>query len=152
MGEARRLTVPRGVAILRTVVNRRLTTLVLALFYLAQATWLLHAGMDLFAPSVGSVAPPACAGSCCCPKDAQAAGDCCCSSTSHESAPSRAMIEAQCHGAEAALLQAFTQPVTCAFATLDLSFAQSSRIRFPDPTPLLRILAAPPKNVPIMPA
>ena len=48
--------------------RRRLTTFVLAAFYLLQATWLLHAGVDLVFPRIRVVAADACCtNSCGCP-------------------------------------------------------------------------------------
>src|SRR5690349_25059598 len=101
--------------------SRRMTTAVLAVFYLLQATWLLHAGMDLLLPSVrevaAAVADSCCTNACGCPEDVKAAHGCCCVKHAASEAPAKkparqsAIEEARCKGAEEAMTQAFTQPV-----------------------------------------
>ena len=117
--------------------SRRLTTLVLAAFYLLQATWLLHAGMDLLLPTArqaAAVASDSCCNSACgCPEDVKSVYGCCCASgTAAAAAPVQppkapSFLEAaRCKGAEAAMTQAFTQPVVCAFAALYLAQADAT--------------------------
>src|SRR5688572_884828 len=101
--------------------SRRLTTFVLAAFYLLQATWLLHAGIDLLLPTVrevaATVAEDCCSSACGCPEDVKASMGCCCIKDTAVGTPAkkpaqrRAIEEARCKGVEAAMTQAFTQPV-----------------------------------------
>ncbi|MBI3854356.1 MAG: hypothetical protein HY293_01555 [Planctomycetes bacterium] len=125
--------------------SRRLTTFVLAAFYLLQATWLLHAGMDLLLPSV-RVAAAAASDSCCtnacgCPEEVKRANGCCCMKTAaaqpvpKKSAPRSAVEEARCKGVEEAMTQAFTQPVVCAFAALGAPPVESSPVTLPRLSP-----------------
>lgn len=129
--------------------RRRLTTFVLAAFYLLQATWLLHAGMDLLLPTV-RVAAAATSDSCCssacgCPDEVKLVKGCCCDKSApvppKKSAPRSAIEEARCRGVEEAMTQAFTQPVVCAFAALVPPVVQSSDTQLPEASP--RILPIP---------
>src|SRR5436190_19244670 len=96
--------------------SRRLTTVVLAVFYLLQATWLLHAGVDLLLPRVrqaaAAVADACCSNACGCPEEVKAAHGCCCvkhaAAQAPETKPARrsAIEEARCTGAEEAMTQA----------------------------------------------
>jgi len=125
--------------------SRRLTTLVLALFYLLQATWLLHAGMDLLLPSVrrvaATVADSCCSNACGCPEEVKAAQGCCCvkhaaaQAPQGKRAPVSAIEAARCKGLEDAMTQAFTQPVVCAFAAIGLPILDSGRRSTPDLQP-----------------
>src|SRR5262245_5907544 len=114
--------------------SRRLTTFVLAAFYLLQGTWLLHAGMDLLLPSVRQAVAAAgdgcCASACGCPEEVKRANGCCC----NKSAPAKAtkpvrpsaLEAARCKGVEEAMTQAFTQPVVAAFADLPAPILEST--------------------------
>ena len=125
--------------------SRRLTTVVLAVFYLLQATWLLHAGMDLLLPAArevaASVADSCCSNSCGCPEDVKAAHGCCCVKHAGAQAPKQkpaghsAIEEARCKGVEDAMTQAFTQPVVCAFASIGFPVVDISRHSSPNPRP-----------------
>jgi hypothetical protein len=114
--------------------TRRLTTFVLAGFYLLQATWLLHAGVDYVFPRLQQLeaAPDACcARTCGCPEEAQRRKTCCCSKeASGPSAPAprplSSIEEARCRGVEAAMNQAFTQPVVCGVAWVSLPVRSDS--------------------------
>jgi hypothetical protein len=127
--------------------SRRLTTLLLSVFYLLQATWLLHAGMDLLLPKAreiaASLSDSCCSSGCGCPEDAKAARTCCCVTRAaaeeapKKAAPRSAIEEARCKGVEAAMTQAFTQPVLCAFATIGLPVLDRSSILLTHPQPLL---------------
>ena len=124
------------------MVMRRLTTFVLAAFYLLQATWLLHAGMDLLLPTVrltvASASDSCCNKACGCPEDVKAVYGCCCSSGKVASAPAPAPTQvsfleaARCKGVEAAMTQAFTQPVVCGFATLVAPVVESAPLSLPE--------------------
>ncbi|HVE40378.1 MAG TPA: hypothetical protein VNM14_10850 [Planctomycetota bacterium] len=125
--------------------SRRLTTLVLAAFYLLQATWLLHAGLDLLLPSVrqaaAAVTDSCCSNACGCPEEVKAQHGCCC--VKHAAAqvpqskrpPVSAIEEARCKGLEDAMTQAFTQPVVCAFAAIGLPILDSCRHSIPELQP-----------------
>ena len=125
--------------------NRRLTTFVLAAFYLLQGTWLLHAGMDLLLPTVRTAVAEAsdgcCASACGCPEEVKLANGCCCNKSTPVTVakPSQrsALEAARCKGAEEAMTQAFTQPVVCAFATLSSPSVEFSNVVVPDVVPLL---------------
>ena len=128
--------------------SRRLTTFVLAAFYLLQATWLLHAGMDLLLPAARQAAAVAsdscCTSACGCPEDVKSVYGCCCASGQAAAAapvpPPKApsfLEAARCKGAEAAMTQAFTQPVVCAFAALPIPEAGVSDFSVPEATPFL---------------
>lgn len=128
--------------------KRRLTTFVLAAFYLLQATWLLHAGMDLLLPTVRETAAAAgdscCNNACGCPEDVKSVYGCCCAPEKKTTeAPAKkpstpSFLEAaRCKGVEAALTQAFTQPVVCAFAFLAPAPAGFSPVSFPEAHPVL---------------
>jgi len=125
---------------------RRLTTFVLAAFYLLQATWLLHAGMDLLLPTArqaAAVASESCCNSACgCPEDVKSVYGCCCASGKAAAAapvqPPKApsfLEAARCKGAEAAMTQAFTQPVVCGFATLVAPVVESTSVSLPESLP-----------------
>ena len=119
--------------------SRRLTTLVLAAFYLLQATWLLHAGMDLLLPSVrqaaAAIADSCCTNACGCPEDVKAAHGCCCvkhavtQAPAKKTAPISAIEAARCKGVEDAMTQALTQPVLCAFATIGFPVLDGASVR-----------------------
>lgn len=149
--------------------RRRLTTFVLAAFYLLQATWLLHAGVDLLFPKlVEVVAAPkdaCCVRTCGCPEEVQKANACCCvkdappAEASHgKPAPAPAVSEprpvsaiemARCQGAEAAMIQAFSQPVICAFADLRLFVVVDEDVLADDRTQTFPPLAVSVEKVPI---
>jgi hypothetical protein len=103
-------------------------TLVLAAVHLLQATWLLHAGIDLLlvhAPAAASAgaADACCSTRCGCPQELRDRGDCCCpdagaSGAARGGTPS-AFEAARCRGVEAALAQAATQPALCDFAQVE---------------------------------
>ena len=125
--------------------SRRLTTFVLAAFYLLQATWLLHAGMDLLLPPVRTAvaAPDSCCSSACgCPEDAKAANDCCCVKHATAAAARKpstrpsAIETARCKGVDEAMTQAFTQPVVCGFNGIGRPHVESSPISLVDPKPI----------------
>lgn len=127
--------------------SRRLTTFVLAAFYLLQATWLLHAGMDLLLPTVRQTVAAAgdscCNSDCGCPEDVKSVYGCCCAPATAAPAPAKksstpSFLEAaRCKGVEAAMTQALTQPVVCAFAFLAPAPAGFSPVSFPESHPLL---------------
>jgi len=140
--------------------SRRLTTFVLAAFYLLQATWLLHAGMDLFLlPTVRTAAADSsdgcCASACGCPDEVKLANGCCCNKSlpvpaaPKKSAPRSALEEARCKGVQDAMTQAFTQPVTSAFATLPTPDVQTRIAFFLNPQPFFTPPAASIEKVPI---
>jgi hypothetical protein len=139
--------------------SRRLTTFVLATFYLLQATWLLHAGVDLLLPSVRQVAAAVgdscCSNACGCPEEVKAAQGCCCVKHAAAQAPQKkpaqrsAIEEARCKGAEDAMTQAFTQPVLCAFATIGFPVLAGASIPLPHPQPLLPYSSSSLEKVPI---
>jgi hypothetical protein len=127
--------------------NRRLTTFVLAAFYLLQATWMLHAGVDLLLPRVRVVlarGEACCTNSCGCPEEARARDACCCvKGAAPEAAhpkvprPVSSIEESRCKGVEAALAQALTQPVVCRIAMISLPQAATVAVVFPELHPLL---------------
>lgn len=122
--------------------SRRLTTFLLAAFYLLQATWLLHAGMDLLLPTVRRTVAAAtdscCSSACGCPEDVKSVYGCCCAPGSSEPAPPEkpaapSFLEAaRCKGIEAAMTQAFTQPVVSGFAVLSATPVDSSLVSLPE--------------------
>lgn len=124
--------------------NRRLT-FVLAAFYLLQATWLLHAGVDYAFPRVRAVVvPDACCNSGCgCPEEARARNACCCVKDKAEAArpatprPVSSIEELRCRGVEAAVAQAFTQPVVCGVATISLPVVAEADVDLPELRPSL---------------
>lgn len=124
--------------------RRRLTTSVLAVFYLLQATWLLHAGADLVFPRlrIAVAADACCTRACGCPEEAQRNRTCCCSKDSPApvaAAPAPAPIssieEARCRGVEAAMAQAFTQPVVCSVAAVSLPGLILTHLPAPETSP-----------------
>ena len=130
------------------MVMRRLTTFVLAAFYLLQGTWLLHAGMDLLLPSVRQAVAAAtdscCSAACGCPEDVKAVYGCCCAKGAAAAAapvqPPKApsfLEAARCKGVEAAMTQAFTQPVVCAFAALSPAQADATLFSTFDAKPFI---------------
>jgi hypothetical protein len=139
--------------------SRRLTTFVLAAFYLLQGTWLLHAGMDLLLPAVreavATVSDSCCTNACGCPEDVKAAHGCCCVKQPAAQAPAKkpmprsAIEEARCKGVADAMTQAFTQPVVCAFAAIGLPIASGSPITLTDPQPALPYSSTSLEKVPI---
>ena len=139
--------------------SRRLTTFVLAAFYLLQATWLLHAGVDLLLPSVRQIAvavtDSCCSNACGCPEEVKAAQGCCCVKHAATQGPAKkpaqrsAIEEARCKGVEEAMTQAFTQPVLCAFATIGLPVLDRSSILLTHPQPLLPYSSSSLEKVPI---
>jgi len=120
--------------------RRRLTTIVLAAFYLLQATWLLHAGMDLLLPSVREAVAVAndgcCASACGCPDEVKLKNGCCCNKSAPvktaKPAKRSALEAARCKGAEEAMTQAFTQPVVAAFAAIVPPILECSEVRLPE--------------------
>ena len=139
--------------------RRRLTTSVLAVFYLLQATWLLHAGADLVFPRlrVLAVAVDACCTRACgCPEEAQRNRTCCCSKESPAPAaaapapaPLSSIEEARCRGVEAAMAQAFTQPVVCSVVAVSLPERVLAYAAAPQPSPSLPPRADALEKVPI---
>ena len=125
--------------------SRRLTTFVLAAFYLLQGTWLLHAGMDLLLPTVRTAVAEAsdgcCASACGCPDEVKLANGCCCNKSApvkpEKPAKRSALEAARCKGAEDAMTQAFTQPVVSDFAAMIPIVAESSEVVVPDVQPVL---------------
>jgi hypothetical protein len=126
--------------------RRRLTTFVLAAFYLLQATWLLHAGVDLVFPRirVAISSPDACCTNACgCPEEARARNACCCVKGGKEAAhqtsprPVSSIEEARCKGIEAAMTQAFTQPVVCGFAWISLPEIAGDDVILPELHPAI---------------
>lgn len=137
--------------------RRRLATIALAAFYLMQATWLLHAGVDFVFPRLQKLAaaPDACcARTCGCPEEAQKAKTCCCSKdlpapVASAPQPISSIEEARCKGVEAALNQAFTQPVVCGVAWVSLPVRVDSLVRIPEQRPPLHPPAVALDKVPI---
>jgi hypothetical protein len=139
--------------------RRRLTTFVLAAFYLMQATWLLHAGADLLFPRlqpVVSTPDACCARACGCPEEAQRNRTCCCSkeapgdaNASTAARPISSIEEARCKGVESAMAQAFTQPVVCTIAWVSLPDRVVSLVTLPDPAPAAPPLGSALDKVPI---
>jgi hypothetical protein len=125
--------------------KRRLTTFVLAAFYLLQGTWLLHAGMDLLLPTVRTAVAEAsdgcCASACGCPDEVKLANGCCCNKSAPVAAakPAKrsALEAARCKGVEEAMTQAFTQPVVSGFAALVPLVAESTETILLETHPLL---------------
>ena len=125
--------------------SRRLTTFVLAAFYLLQATWLLHAGIDLVMPSVrvaaASLSDSCCTNACGCPEEVKAAHGCCCmkSDAGPKKKPAQrsAIEEARCKGVEQAMTQALTQPVVCGFAAIGGPILAASSVSLLHPRPPL---------------
>jgi hypothetical protein len=122
--------------------TRKRAVLALAAFHLLLSTWLLPAGMDLlFSPGRPVAAPPDCA-SCGCADHAAAARTCCCfpheeaTAAAPSPAPSSALDEARCRGVQAALAQALTQPVVCAFAFLPPPVPVREPLAFPEQAPV----------------
>jgi hypothetical protein len=139
--------------------SRRLTTFVLAAFYLLQATWLLHAGMDLLLPTVRTAVAASsdgcCASACGCPEEVKLVKGCCCNKSApvrpvHRShSPHSAIEEARCKGAEEAMTQAFTQPVVCGFAAILAPAVESSESLLPEHHPHLLPRSTSLEKVPI---
>jgi len=138
--------------------RRRLTTFVLAAFYLLQATWLLHAGVDFLFPRLQQIVagPDACCTRTCgCPEEVQRNNACCCAKDVAATVvdptprPVSSIEEARCRGVEAAMNQAFTQPVVCVFADLRLPVVAGADVLLPDHTPDLPPVAVSLEKVPI---
>jgi hypothetical protein len=139
--------------------RRRLTTTALAVFYLLQATWLLHAGADLVFPRLRILpvaADACCARACGCPEEAQRNRTCCCSKESpapKAAAPTPGPVssieEARCRGVEAAMAQAFTQPVLCSVAAVSLPERVLAHAAAPEQSPSLPPRADALEKVPI---
>ena len=139
--------------------TRKLTTFVLAGFYLLQATWLLHAGMDLLLPgvreAVASVSDSCCTNACGCPEEIKLANGCCCVKHAAAEAPAKkqtpvsALEAARCKGVEEAMTQAFTQPVVCSFDAIGYPIAEASRASLPDLQPLFSYRSTDLDKVPI---
>ena len=123
--------------------RHRLATIALATFYLLQATWLLHAGVDFVFPRLQKLAssPDACCTRTCgCPEEAQRTKTCCCSKdlpapVASAPQPLSSIEEARCKGVEAAMNQAFTQPVVCRVAWVSLPVRVDSFVRLWDQQP-----------------
>jgi hypothetical protein len=139
---------------------RRLTTVVLAAFYLLQGTWLLHAGMDLLLPpvreAVATIIDSCCTNACGCPEDVRAAGGCCCLKTPAATArepktprPVSALEAARCKGIDDAMTQAFTQPAVSGFAVVAPPVAEFAPVVCPDSKPPLFPRSASLDKVPI---
>ena len=137
--------------------SRRLTTFVLAAFYLLQGTWLLHAGMDLLLPAVRTAVAKAsdgcCASACGCPEEVKRANGCCCNKSAAaapvKSGPISALEAARCKGVEEAMTQAFTQPVVSGFAVLVPFVVESSNVLVPEHHPSFLPIALALEKVPI---
>jgi len=137
--------------------NRRLTTFVLAAFYLLQGTWLLHAGMDLLLPTVRSAVAATsdgcCASACGCPEEVKRAHGCCCNKSvpveASKPAKRSALEAARCKGAEEAMTQAFTQPVVSGFAVPVPTVLESTTVRIPEHDPQFPLRTTALEKVPI---
>ncbi len=139
--------------------RRRLTTCVLAAFYLLQATWLLHAGVDLVFPRirVALASPDACCTNACgCPEEVRARNACCCDKAPQEEEarpaaprPVSSIEEARCKGIEAAMTQAFTQPVVSGIAWISLPEVAVDDLLLPDLRPCLPFSSDALEKVPI---
>ena len=137
--------------------RRRLATFVLAAFYVLQATWLLHAGVDFVFPRIQQLAaaPDACcARTCGCPEEARKQKTCCCSKdlpapVASAPQPISSIEEARCKGVEAAMNQAFTQPVVCGVAGVSLPVRVESFVGIPEQQPNLLPSAVALEKVPI---
>jgi hypothetical protein len=137
--------------------SRRLTTFVLAAFYLLQGTWMLHAGMDLLLPTVRTAVAQAsdgcCSHTCGCPEEVKLANGCCCNKSAPVAktvpASSSALEVVRCKGAEAAMNQAFTQPVLSGFATFVPAVVESTDVFLPEHHPSFLPIAASLEKVPI---
>lgn len=113
--------------------------LVLAVVHLLQATWLLHAGIDLLAPAVAAAEAAddaCCASRCGCPLEKQKRGDCCCPKDeapkpAKRSAPSAFEVQ-KCRGVEAALAQARTAPAVCDVALIERPVALARIFELPE--------------------
>jgi hypothetical protein len=139
--------------------SRRLTTFVLAAFYLLQATWLLHAGVDLLLSpvrqAVAAITDSCCSNTCGCPEDVKAAHGCCCVKHAATEAPKKKQVpvsaieEARCKGLEEAMTQALTQPVVCAFASIGLPIVDISPVTIPELQPFLSYPTVSLEKIPI---
>jgi hypothetical protein len=137
--------------------RRRLATFVLAAFYVLQATWLLHAGVDFVFPRIQQLAaaPDACcARTCGCPEEARKQKTCCCAKETPSTAtpapkPVSSIEEARCRGVEAAMAQAFTQPVVCGVAWVSLPVRIDAFVAVPEQQPDLPPVAVALEKVPI---
>ena len=118
------MTRPTGVPIIIDLLKRP-AVWVLALFYLLQSTWLLHAGFDALFPRVAVLVTPdsCCAAACGCPADVRERGDCCCGPsekpTSPRTATASAFDVARCSGLELAMAHAGSLPALDAFPRLE---------------------------------
>lgn len=138
--------------------TRRLTTIVLAVFYLLQASWLLHAGVDLLLPTVrgavAAVADSCCTNACGCPEEIRLADGCCCVKSDAvrpppKNRPVSAIEEARCKGVQDAMTQALNQPVVCGFAALQAPVLSSSKAALLEHRPFPAISGKPLDKVPI---
>ena len=123
--------------------------LVLALIHLLQATWLLHAGVDLLVPAVAATETAeddCCTKRCGCPEEKQKRGDCCCpkdpssakategapsGKPAKRSAPSAFQVQA-CKGVEAAIAHASTAPAVCDVARVERPVALARLFELPE--------------------
>ena len=147
-----------GAGILGPFMRRPVTTLVLAAYYLLQATWLLHSGMDLFLPvvrqAVAASMDSCCNTACGCPEDVKRVKGCCCDKSApaqaaRKSAPRSTIEEARCKGMEQAMSQAFTQPVVSAFALIPAPVHESTETILLEQHPRLTPTATSLEKVPI---
>ena len=139
---------------------RRSLTAVLTLFYLLQATWLLHAGVDLLMPRVVEVVvktEDCCTRRCGCPDEVQARKSCCCfpgkdagAQAPAQKVPVSAIEEARCRGLEDAMAQASTQPKLCDFPAFPGPVPDPGVFETTDVVPFLEIHASPPDKVPLV--
>lgn len=138
---------------------RKLATFVLAAFYLLQATWLLHAGMDLFLPTareaIAGATESCCKSACGCPEDEKSVYGCCCAPDKASPAPAKkpstpSFLEAaRCKGVEAAMTQALNQPVVCGFAFLAFPIVDSAAVPIQELVPVLPPISTAIDKVPI---
>ena len=112
---------------------------VLAVVHLLQATWLLHAGIDLLVPAAAAVeadGDACCTSRCGCPIEKQKRGDCCCPKDeaapkpAKKSAPSAFEVQ-KCRGVDAAIAQAKTAPAVCEVALVERPVALTRIFELP---------------------
>ena len=112
----------------------------LALVHLLQATWLLHAGIDLLVPPLAAAEKASdddcCTKRCGCPEEKQKRGDCCCPKDSapkpaKRSAPSAFEVQ-KCKGVEAAIAHASVAPAVCDVARVERPVALARLFELPE--------------------
>jgi hypothetical protein len=138
---------------------RRLATVVLALFYLLQATWLLQGGVDLLFPRTKIVKPGStdcCTSGCGCPEEAKARKRCCCYSgkdaaatTAPVEVPVSTLEEARCHGATETIFELISVPAHPGPALTTLVARADDDVETPVLCPSLALLDRSVDKVPI---